>query len=81
MDDKVRALMWSEVRKINETASDYLDKPFAEAAIRPLAMGLRRVGYVLEGLLAEHGPEIDLLGRVIVRDERGKVVERVEAGV
>jgi hypothetical protein len=78
MDAKVRALMWSEVRKINETASEYLDGPYADAAIRPLAMGLRRVGYVLEALLVEHGPEIDLLGRTIVRDERGKVVERVE---
>jgi hypothetical protein len=78
MDAKSRALMWSELRKVNEIASTYLDLPFAEAGIRPLALGLRRVGYILETLLLEHGPEIDLLGRTIVRDVQGKVIERVE---
>lgn len=78
MEASVRAMMWKEVHELREIARTYLETPFAEAGIRPLALGLLRTSYVLETLLAEHGPEIDVLGRRVVRDAEGKVAERVE---
>jgi hypothetical protein len=75
MDAKTRALMWEQLRRLQAHARHYLGPPGAPE-LQPLALGLLQSSHILEVLLLEHGPEIDLLGRTVVRDEQGKVTER-----